>query len=73
MDEDDIEQMQDERIAQVRDQMREAAMKDAEAIKEGIPAMHKLKMLPEVRNILQKYSLLSCSDRLKNTYPNGFV
>ncbi|KAK9383606.1 uncharacterized protein V2V93DRAFT_320098 [Kockiozyma suomiensis] len=57
VDEDDIEQMQDERIAQVRDQMREAAMKDAEAIKEGIPAMHKLKMLPEVRNILQKHSL----------------
>ncbi|KAK7203335.1 hypothetical protein BZA70DRAFT_283447 [Myxozyma melibiosi] len=57
VDEDDIEQMQDERIVRVRDQMREAAMRDAEAIKDGLPAVHKLKMLPEVRSILQKHSL----------------
>ncbi|KAK9235126.1 hypothetical protein V1525DRAFT_348942 [Lipomyces kononenkoae] len=57
VDEDDIEQMQDDRIVEVRERMRQAAIKDAEAIKDGIPATHKLQMLPEVRDVLQKHSL----------------
>ncbi|KAK9462125.1 uncharacterized protein V1516DRAFT_690671 [Lipomyces oligophaga] len=57
VDEDDLEQMQDERIAQTRDKMRDAAFKDAEAIREGKPAIYKIKMLPDVREILQKHSL----------------
>ncbi|KAK9255514.1 hypothetical protein V1507DRAFT_374552, partial [Lipomyces tetrasporus] len=57
VDEDDIEQMQDDRIVEVRERMRQAAIKDAEAIKDGVPATHKLQMLPEVRDVLQKHSL----------------
>ncbi|KAK9429516.1 hypothetical protein V1505DRAFT_401101 [Lipomyces doorenjongii] len=57
VDEDDIEQMQDDRIVEVRERMRQAAIKDAEAIKDGLPATHKLQMLPEVRDVLQKHSL----------------
>ncbi|KAK9358277.1 hypothetical protein V1504DRAFT_397282 [Lipomyces starkeyi] len=57
VDEDDIEQMQDDRIVEVRERMRQAAIEDAEAIKDGLPATHKLQMLPEVRDVLQKHSL----------------
>ncbi|KAK9465814.1 hypothetical protein V1512DRAFT_264786 [Lipomyces arxii] len=58
-DEDDLEAMQDEMIAGLRERMRQAAIRDAEAIKEGMPAAHKLQMLPEVREVLQKQSLYS--------------
>ncbi|KAK9453106.1 hypothetical protein V1511DRAFT_505665 [Dipodascopsis uninucleata] len=57
LDEDDLEQMQDDRIIDIRERMRQAAIRDAEAIKDGIPATHKLSMLSEVRDVLQKHTL----------------
>ncbi|PRT56483.1 Transcription factor IWS1 [Wickerhamiella sorbophila] len=54
---DDLEQLQDERVARLREEMREAAMLDAECIENGKPALNKVKMLPEVVNVLTKHSL----------------
>lgn len=54
---DDLEQLQDERIARLREEMREAAMADGECIENGKPALNKVKMLPEVVNVLTKHSL----------------
>lgn len=57
LDGDDLEQMQDERISRLRDEMRDAAAADAECIRNGTPAVHKLELLPEVRDVLQKHNL----------------
>lgn len=54
---DDIEAMQDEMIAGVRDRMREAALKDVDCIREAQPAIYKMRMLPEVVGVLQKSAL----------------
>lgn len=54
---DDLEQMQDEAISQLRDKMRQAAIEDVECATENKPAVNKIKMLPEVVNVLQKKSL----------------
>lgn len=54
---DDLEQMQDDAIAALRDKMRMVAVEDAECIKEGKPALNKIRMLPEVTTILRKESL----------------
>lgn len=54
---DDIEALQDESIAAMRDAMREAALQDVECIREGRPAINKVKMLPEVADMLQKKAL----------------
>ncbi|ODQ66385.1 hypothetical protein NADFUDRAFT_82219 [Nadsonia fulvescens var. elongata DSM 6958] len=55
--EDDIEQMQDEKISQLGDLMRKAAQEDAECINNNTPATNKLNLLPQVRQILQKHNL----------------
>lgn len=55
--EDDIEMMQDERISNLREKMRNAAIADAESNREGQPATHKLQLLPEVKDVLQKHHL----------------
>ncbi|ANB14759.1 Spn1p [Sugiyamaella lignohabitans] len=57
LDGDDIEQMQDEKISHLREQMRGAAIADAECIKNGVPAINKLKLLPAVRDVLNKQNL----------------
>lgn len=57
LDGDDIEQMQDEAVSNLREQMRNAAIEDAECIKNGVPAVNKLRMLPRVEAVLQKASL----------------
>lgn len=58
LDGDDLEQMQDERISRLRDEMRDAAAADAECIRNGTPAVHKLELLPEVRDVIQKHNLV---------------
>ncbi len=55
--EDDIEMMQDERISNLREKMRNAAIADAESNREGQPATHKLQLLNEVKDVLQKHHL----------------
>lgn len=57
MEGDDIEQMQDDRISELREKMRQAAISDAECIRLGKPAINKLNMLPEVREVLEKKNL----------------
>lgn len=57
MDGDDIEQMQDEKVSQLREQMRAAAIHDAECIRNGQPAVAKLQLLPQVKAALQKHNL----------------
>lgn len=50
----DLEQMADQEIEDMRRRMTDAARLDAEARRQGQPAMHKLKMLPEVLNLLNR-------------------
>ncbi|OKL55786.1 Transcription factor iws1 [Talaromyces atroroseus] len=50
----DLEQMADQEIEDMRRRMTDAARIDAEARRQGQPAMHKLKMLPEVLNLLNR-------------------
>jgi transcription factor SPN1 len=57
LDGDDIEQMQDEKVSQLREQMRAAAIHDAECIRNGQPAVAKLQLLPRVKAALQKHNL----------------
>lgn len=57
LDGDDIEMMQDEAIGNLRQQMKEAAMKDRACIDKGEPAIYKVEMLPQVRTVLQKQNL----------------
>ncbi|KAK9477808.1 hypothetical protein V1514DRAFT_333044 [Lipomyces japonicus] len=55
-DEDDLEAMQDDRVIDLRERMRQAAYADAEAVRAGVPATHKLAMLAEVRESVQKHA-----------------
>lgn len=57
LDGDDIEMMQDEAISNLRQQMKDAAMKDRACIDKGEPAIYKVEMLPQVRAVLQKQNL----------------
>lgn len=54
---DDIEMLQDDAIAKLRDDMRRAALDDVECIQQGTPAVNKVRMLPEVVRTLQKGQL----------------
>lgn len=57
LDGDDIEQMQDERLAALREEMRNAFYADCDSIKNGEPATRKLQLLPEVAGVLGKRNL----------------
>lgn len=50
---DDIEMLQDDAIAKLRDEMRRAALEDVECIQQGMPAVNKVRMLPQVVRVLQ--------------------
>ncbi|KAE8131646.1 hypothetical protein BDV38DRAFT_263898 [Aspergillus pseudotamarii] len=50
----DLEQMADAEIEDMRKRMTHAAQMDAISRREGKPAMHKLKMLPEVVSLLNR-------------------
>ncbi|KAJ9227041.1 hypothetical protein DTO027B5_8146 [Paecilomyces variotii] len=50
----DLEQMADAEIEDVRKRMTQAAQMDAVNRREGKPAMHKLRMLPEVVSLLNR-------------------
>jgi transcription factor SPN1 len=53
----DLEQMQDEKLAALREEMRNAFYADCESIKNGEPAVRKLQLLPEVADVLRKHNL----------------
>lgn len=54
---DVLDMFQDDMINQLREKMRTAAIEDAECVRNGTPAMNKLKLLPEVKTVLRKGSL----------------
>lgn len=56
-DEVDLEAMQDEAIAHLKNMMKEAAYVDVECVNEKKPATNKLQLLPQVKQTLLKSSL----------------
>ncbi|GAA5869505.1 hypothetical protein JCM16303_000493 [Sporobolomyces ruberrimus] len=56
-DEEDLELMNDEAVANLRSKMILAAERDVEDNQDGKPAIHKLKMLPRVVDLMQKTAL----------------
>jgi len=60
-DEDALDRFADEEVSQLREEMLRAANEDDESNKDKIPALAKLKLLPKVKEVLQKYvPLFSC-------------
>ncbi|WBW73434.1 transcription elongation factor complex subunit Iws1 [Schizosaccharomyces osmophilus] len=55
--EDNLEQLADDEVLRLREQMRLAALRDAELNSERLPATEKLKMLPLVDSVLRKTHL----------------
>ncbi|KAG7922770.1 hypothetical protein KL905_001991 [Ogataea polymorpha] len=56
-DEVDLEAMQDEAIAHLKNMMKDAAELDIECVNNKRPATHKLKLLPQVKDTLLKSNL----------------
>ncbi|GAA6030504.1 hypothetical protein JCM8097_006178 [Rhodosporidiobolus ruineniae] len=56
-DEEDLEMLNDELVATLRNQMLNAADRDIEENDLGRPALHKLKLLPQVVELMQKTAL----------------
>jgi TFIIS helical bundle-like domain len=55
----DLEQAADEEIIELKERMIQAAEKDVAARKQNKPAMYKLKMLPDVVNLLNRNTIQS--------------
>lgn len=55
----DLEELLDEEIAQLKVRMEEACRDDNDAREQGKPAIHKLKMLPEVVSLLNRNTVQS--------------
>lgn len=55
----DLEMMNDEAVATLRSKMILAAERDQEDNQDGKPAVHKLRMLPQVVDLMQKCVLFS--------------
>lgn len=53
-DEDVLDRFADEEVSQLRDDMLKAAAEDDEANRDKLPATGKLKLLPRVKEVLQK-------------------
>ena len=56
-DEEEIDRMADEEVNQLREDMLRAAADDDEANREKLPATSKLRLLPRVKEVLQKSAL----------------
>lgn len=54
-EEDVLDRFADEEVSQLREEMLRAAKDDDEANREKLPATSKLKLLPRVKEVLQKY------------------
>ncbi|KAJ8495049.1 hypothetical protein ONZ45_g13019 [Pleurotus djamor] len=54
---DELDRFADDEVARLRESMINAADQDDTAVKEGSPALQKLKLLPEVMDTLRKASL----------------
>lgn len=51
--------MNDEAVVKMRLEMMQAAERDVEANKDGQPAVHKMRMLPAVVEMMQKFVVLT--------------
>jgi len=56
-DEDALDRFADEEVSQLREEMLKAAAEDDDANKDKLPATAKLRLLPRVKEVLQKSSL----------------
>ncbi|KLO17417.1 hypothetical protein SCHPADRAFT_900682 [Schizopora paradoxa] len=56
-DEDALDRFADEEVSQLREEMLKAAAEDDDANKDKVPATSKLRLLPRVKEVLQKSSL----------------
>ncbi|GAA5873065.1 hypothetical protein JCM8547_000021 [Rhodosporidiobolus lusitaniae] len=56
-DEEDLEMLNDEAVASLRSEMLNAADRDVEENELGRPAVHKLRLLPKVVDLMQKTTL----------------
>lgn len=56
-DEDALDRFADEEVSQLREEMLKAAQEDDESNKDKLPATSKLRLLPKVKEVLQKYVL----------------
>ena len=54
-EEEALDRFADEEVIQLRDDMLRAAAEDDEANKEKLPGTAKLKLLPRVKEVLQRY------------------
>lgn len=57
-EEDVLDRFADEEVIQLREDMLRAAAEDDEANKDKLPGTAKLKLLPRVREVLQRYALV---------------
>lgn len=53
-DEDALDRFADEEVSQLREEMLKAAAEDDDANKDKLPATGKLRLLPKVKEVLQK-------------------
>lgn len=53
----DLDAFQDEMVNKLREKMRTAALQDAECVNNGQPAINKLKLLPQVTDVIRKGNL----------------
>ena len=60
-DEEELDRFADEEVTNLRIDMLRAAVEDEDANREKLPAMSKLKLLPRVKEVLQKCVALSTS------------
>jgi hypothetical protein len=55
-DAEDLDQFADEEVSRLRESMLGAAADDEQANREKLPATNKLKLLPQVMEVLRKYA-----------------
>lgn len=55
-DAEDLDQFADEEVSRLREAMLGAALDDEQANREKLPATNKLKLLPQVMEVLRKYA-----------------
>ena len=63
-DEDVLDRAADEEVSRLRERMLIAAQNDDDANKEKMPATSKLRLLPEVMEVLRKYVFLILGSRI---------
>lgn len=63
-DEDVLDRFADEEVTQLREEMLRAAADDDEANRDKMPGVAKLKLLPRVKDVLQKFVFFALGYKL---------